>query len=202
MDKKLIAIPIILVTVFLVFVALSENLERHENLEDNKPKKIISENLPEPEINQEKTLEEINLEIEEKYSSIEDNKTEFQGTERIWQQSGPFKIDREKYRLGEKIFLIAENIKFDEKGEIILLRPLNNTHFFVYDKIPFDGSVKDAFNIYFDPKFSERREICSKDDLLGKWEIMFSNTSYKNLKFEIIDLTIPLEEEKWSKIVC
>ena len=202
MNKKLFVIPIVIVSVFLVLISVSENSDQQKNSENIEPKKIISEDLTDNQIIKEKTLEEVSLEIKEKYSDIEKNKTEFQQTERIWQQSGPFKIDREKYRLGEKIFMIAENIKFDEKGEIVLLRPLNSTHSYVYDRYLFDGSEKGAFNIYFDPKFSESRKICSKGDLIGDWEIMFSNTNYEDLKFEIIDATIPSEEEKWSKIIC
>ena len=58
--------------------------------------------------------------------SIEDK--EIQGIEKIqiesdykplpkeWITSGPFQIDRSKYAIGEKIFISAHELKFDEKG--------------------------------------------------------------------------------------
>ncbi len=44
--------------------------------------------------------------------------------------------------------------------------------------------------------------ICTKDDLLGNWTVVFQGTNYDNLKFEIVDSYIPGEEENDEEPVC
>ncbi len=113
---------------------------------------------------------------------------------RVWQTSGPFQIDREKYSLGELIFLRVGGIQPDEKGQIAFLRPLNETHYDVYITIPFDGSNPD-FNQYFRPDLSRGLGICTQNDLLGEWRVVFQGTDYENLSFEIVNKTIPGDED-------
>ena len=105
--------------------------------------------------------------------------------EREWQTSGPFQIDRKQYAVGEKIFLIIGGLNANEKGQIAVMRPLNATHYSVYLTIPFDGTVKRDFNNYLEPKISKIRGICSVDDIIGKWVMVFRGTDYPNLYFEI-----------------
>jgi len=113
---------------------------------------------------------------------------------RVWQTSGPFQIDREKYSLGELIFLRVGGLQPDEKGQITFLRPLNETHYDVYITIPFNGSIPD-FNQYFRPDLSRQLGICTKSDLLGEWKVVFQGTNYENLSFEIVNKTIPGDED-------
>ena len=141
-----------------------------------------------------KTAEEINQIIEEKYENILNNKSPYEPLPRVWQSSGPFKIDREKYVLGEKIFFIADGIKNDEKGKIILYRPINSTHAVHWSEFPFDGSIKSAFNIYFQPQLSEIRNICNTSDLVGVWTVIFQGTQYPDINFEILDKILPGDE--------
>jgi len=119
---------------------------------------------------------------------------------RVWQTSGPFQIDKEKYRLGELVLVRIGDLSTNEKGQIAFLRPLNSTHYEVYITIPFDGSEKETFNQYFKPALSTSTGTCSKDDLLGNWTVVFRGTEYENLKFEIINETIPGDEEHYKSI--
>ena len=133
--------------------------------------------------------------------SIEDK--EIQGIEKIqiesdykplpkeWITSGPFQIDRSKYAIGEKIFISAHELKFDEKGQITIVRLLNATHQFVLDVIPFDGAQKSDFNFYFTPALTINGKICSVDDIIGKWSLIFTGTDYPNLDFEIDTRVVP-----------
>ena len=68
--------------------------------------------------------------------------------------SGPFQIDRTEYALGEKIFIRINGIAYEDKGEMVFMRPLNQTHSSVYFTIPFDGTSKASFNQYFTPQLS------------------------------------------------
>ena len=132
-------------------------------------------------------------EVQEKLDKIEkiNLENEYSPKEREWITSGPFQIDRSKYAIGEKIFLIIGGLDVKEKGQIAVMRPLNDTHYAVYLTIPFDGAAKPAFNYYLDPQISKTREICSVDDIIGKWAMVFRGTDYPNLYFEITDEVVP-----------
>ena len=108
---------------------------------------------------------------------------------RDWHGSGPFQIDRKQYALGEKIFMRIGGLGFEEKGQVAVMRPSNTT--IPYITVPFDGAQKDAFNYYFDPQLSKARGLCSVDDVLGTWTLVFRGTNYPDLKFEFINKTVP-----------
>jgi hypothetical protein len=132
-------------------------------------------------------------EIQEKLDEVEkiNLENEYSPKEREWITSGPFQIDRSQYAIGEKIFIIIGGLDVKEKGQIAVMRPLNDTHYSVYLTIPFDGTQKPAFNYYLDPQISKTREICSVDDLIGKWAVVFRGTEYSNLYFEITKDVVP-----------
>ncbi len=71
------------------------------------------------------------------------------------------------------------------------MRPLDSTHYSVYLTIPFDGEQQTAFNYYLDPQLSKTRGLCSVDDVMGKWALVFRGTNYPNLNFEITDKILP-----------
>ena len=71
------------------------------------------------------------------------------------------------------------------------MRPLNVTHQSVYLTIPFDGSEKSAFNYYVEPQISKINGLCSIDDIIGKWSVVFRGTNYPNLYFDITERIVP-----------
>ena len=152
------------------------------------PSSIEVEDAFDKELRPEETKE-----VTEKFEEIEKIKEEsdFVVLPREWQTSGPFQIDRNEYALGEKIFIRIGGLQFQEKGQIAVMRPLNDTHYSVYLTIPFDGANKNAFNYYLEPQLSKTRDLCSVDDVLGKWALVFRGTNYPNLNFEIINKTVP-----------
>jgi len=119
------------------------------------------------------------------------NDTEYNPLPREWITSGPFQIDRSQYAIGEKIFLRMGGLDYNEKGQVAVMRPLNATHYSVYLTIPFDGAEKPAFNYYLEPQISKTRELCSVDDIMGKWTLVFRGTDYPNLNFEITERVVP-----------
>nr|AIF22839.1 hypothetical protein [uncultured marine thaumarchaeote SAT1000_10_G09] len=102
-------------------------------------------------------------------------------------ESGPFAIDKAQYNVGEKIFFDTDGLKFDEKGTVEFLRPINDTHHKTYIKIPFDGIDTQQFNYYFEPRLQEFTGICSMDDIAGNWKVKFSGTQYEDINFEILN---------------
>ncbi|MCH7757855.1 MAG: hypothetical protein IIA19_05210 [Thaumarchaeota archaeon] len=131
--------------------------------------------------------------VREKLDEIEKivDENTYEVLPREWQTSGPFQIDRHEYALGEKIFIRIGGLDFQEKGQVAVMRPLNDTHYSVYLTIPFDGAKKNAFNYYLDPSLSKVRGLCSVDDIMGKWALVFRGTNYSNLNFEITDRILP-----------
>jgi len=146
---------------------------------------------------------EIQSKIEEKYAELEKqitDKGEYEPAPRDWPTSGPFEIDRSRYVLGENVFVRVHNLQPQEKGQIAFLRPLNETHYSVYKTIHFDGSIKLTFNQYFKPSISALEGVCSKNDLIGDWTVVFQGTNYKNLHFKIVDQMVPGTEEHYQKV--
>jgi len=177
--------------IVMVVVLLSNQNPVPMEVEDTLNKELLPE-------------EEISPEIQEKLDEIERiaDENEYRPQPREWITSGPFQIDRSKYVLGEKIFLIIGGLEYQEKGQIAFLRPLNDTHYSVYQTIPFDGAKKSVFNYYIQPQLSKTRGLCSIDDIVGNWTVVFRGTNYTNIKFEITDEILPGEEESYSIPVC
>ena len=71
------------------------------------------------------------------------------------------------------------------------MRPLNATHYSVYLTVSFDGAKSSALNYYVEPGISKVRDICSVDDIIGKWALVFRGTNYPNLNFNITEKIVP-----------
>ncbi len=165
-------------------------------------------NNQEPEIT--KIDEPIEIELENDVSEIQEkydedkNKVDESGYYDVppieWITSGPFQIDRSEYIVGQKVFIRIGELDLDEKGQIAFLRPLNETHYSVYQTIPFDGMKKPAFNFYIQPSLTAALAICTVDDIIGEWTVVFRGTSYPNLKFEVTNEILPGEEDAYVPV--
>ena len=170
-----ISVLVIILSIILISSPKSNVIEVEDTLD-----KEVKPDTEIPEIQEKiEEIEKINLE------------NEYSPKEREWQTSGPFQIDRSQYAIGEKIFIVIGGLDINEKGQIAVMRPLNDTHYTVYLTIPFDGAAKSAFNYYIEPQISEARKICSVDDIIGKWILVFRGTDYPNLNFEISKDVVP-----------
>jgi hypothetical protein len=176
----IIGIPIIIVIIVGVIAISMMSMGQSDDME--------VEDVFDKEISPEETPQ-VGEKLEDIKKIAEEN--EYDVLPREWQTSGPFQIDRSEYALGEKIFLRIGGLSFQDKGQVAVMRPLNDTHYSVYLTIPFDGANKDAFNYYLEPQLTKTRGLCSVDDVLGKWALVFRGTDYSNLNFEIINKTLP-----------
>jgi hypothetical protein len=193
MNKLQIGIPVsigIIIAIIIVTIVFNP-VQKVMEVEDLMNKEIIFEENMLPE-------------IQEKLDEIKKNKLEnpYTPKNREWITSGPFQLDRSEYLLGEKIFMRINELQQDEKGQIAFMRPLNNTHNLTYLTIPFDGMKKSEFNYYLQPTLSKIKEICSVEDIVGKWIIVFRGTQYTNLNFEINEKVIPGDEDEYINPVC
>ena len=189
--EKGLTISIVGVSVFIIILAVILISISKSNVEDVTitPITNITTNL---QVVDNQTLN-VEAEIQKKIDEVEkiNLENEYSPKKREWQTSGPFQIDRSKYAIGEKIFLIIGELGPNEKGQIAFMRPLNATHYSVYMSIPFDGQKKDSFNYYLDPKLNKAIGLCSIDDIKGKWAVVFRGTDYPTLHFVITDEVIP-----------
>jgi len=135
-----------------------------------------------------------------------------------WITSGPFSIEKQEYYLGEKIFINARNIPIDVKAEMIFFRPTQILDEFdtsdkfkgiskdliskkiKYLTIKFDGKYKQNFNKYFEPKLSNLKNICSTNDLVGEWVIVFYGTQYTEIYFKILNQTLSWDERTFESV--
>jgi len=116
---------------------------------------------------------------------------------RNWYRSGPFAINKQEYKIGESVFITASGLTPDDAGRAIFVLPNGTTK---YISILFNGTDKSDFNQYFKPSISKARNICSTDDIIGDWTIVFQGTQYEPLRFRILNETISSELGNFQKV--
>ena len=168
---------------------------------------VIIFNLTQNEIFDEQVTElENSSEIEGLLDKIKSDKAKndsldkpFISKEREWIASGPFKIDRSEYLLGEKIFVNIDALNVNEKGKVVFLRPVNSTHYSPYHTMPFD-ETEQRNNYYFTPDLSITKGICSADELIGNWKVVFQGTKHLDLKIKVVEEILPGNEKRYDPI--
>ena len=168
---------------------------------------VIIFNLTQNEIMKEQVTEFKNpSEIEGLLDKVERDKLEneksenpFVPNEREWITSGPFKIDRSEYLLGEKIFVTIDTLNVNEKGKVMFLRPINSTHYSPYHTMPFDGSGQ-RNNYYFTPDLEIMEGICSANELIGNWKVIFPGTEYLGLEFKVTKEIVTGYEKRYESV--
>lgn len=114
-----------------------------------------------------------------------------------WNRSGPFAVNELEYRIGDNVFFAVSGLTFNDIGNAVFVLPNGTTK---YISIPFDGTQKSGFNQYFKPSISKARSICSVNDIIGEWTVMFQGTEYQPLKFRILNETIPSEIGNFQQV--
>ena len=108
-----------------------------------------------------------------------------------WVISGPFAIDKAKYRLGENIFISVHGLKPSEIGNMTFVRPGGK----IWKIIPFNGTAKSDFNYYDKPDTSAPLGIYKPEDLVGQWKVVFQGVKYNPIHFEMLNEFIPGAEK-------
>lgn len=114
-----------------------------------------------------------------------------------WNRSGPFAINKAEYKIGDNVFFAVSGLTPNDIGNAVFVLPNGTTK---YISIPFDGTQKSGFNQYFKPSISKARAICSVNDIIGEWTIVFQGTEYQPLKFRILNDTIPSEMGNFQQV--
>ena len=108
---------------------------------------------------------------------------------------GPLQINKDKYVLGENVFVYLKDIGPMDKGQVIFESPTG----IVYETLNFDGSEQTNYKKYFKPQLLKGLNLCQKEYLIGEWKVYFR--SYEDLKitFEMTNEILPNEEVHYEQ---
>tara|TARA_B100000686_G_scaffold314970_1_gene361459 strand:+ start:518 stop:1048 length:531 start_codon:yes stop_codon:yes gene_type:complete len=103
---------------------------------------------------------------------------------------GPLQINKDKYLLGENVYVILKDLNPEDKGSVLFLTPENK----IYIEWGFDGSVQDSQKKYFKPQLLKSKQLCEKEQLVGVWTVMFRDYEMSKIYFEVLPDILPNEE--------
>ena len=185
MNSKII-IPIsVVITIIIVIFSLTQS-------------KIIEEQTS-SEIGDTSEIQSTMVKIKNDKIKNDESDNPYVPIKREWITSGPFSIDRSEYILGEKIFINIGYLDKNTKGEMIFVQKTNNTHYYEYKKIIFDGS-KPQQNFYVGIYPSIPKKFCTSDSLIGEWKVIFEGTDFESLKFKVKNQIIPGMENQYEPV--
>ena len=120
-----------------------------------------------------------------------------EGKQHDYVSSGPVSVTQYKHRLGDDVFLVIGDLQPNEKDTLHIYTPKGVE----FKTIPYDGSKKSYFKQFFYPDTVAELSICTPEDLVGIWKIVFEEGSYTTLEFEMTDEWVQ-GAEKSITVVC
>jgi len=103
----------------------------------------------------------------------------------VW--SGPLGVTQYEHRLGDDVFMVMRGLQPNESGTVEIFTPLG----VLFKSFEYDGSKKSDFNLYFYPDTSVFSKICTPEELVGIWKVVFTNNAYPTLEFKMSDEYLP-----------
>ncbi len=98
-----------------------------------------------------------------------------------WIYSGPVGVSQYEHRLGESVYLTVAGLRQGEAGKIGVFTP-NGT---LYRSFDYNGSEKTSFNQYFLPDTKESLGVCTPEQLVGVWAVVFADGAHPPLPFRV-----------------
>ena len=188
-EKIIITLAIVIAIAFGITIATYVFVQTPNEIEDNKNNKFGETD----------EIGSMLKKIEEDKIKNQQSENPYEPKEREWVSSGPFKLDRSEYILGERLFVNLDYLDKNTKGEMIFTKIINNTHSYEYKKIKFDGS-KPQYNFYIGMNLNMPRGLCNVDQLIGNWELRFEGTNYESIKFKVLDEILPGSERLYEPV--
>ena len=106
---------------------------------------------------------------------------------------GPLQINKDKYLLGENVFVFIKDLRPQDKGQVQFFTPGG----ILYETMGFDGEVRDFQKKYFKPQLLKGKNLCEKEDLVGTWTVMFKDYEMSKLYFDIVPDVLPNQEHQF-----
>ena len=108
---------------------------------------------------------------------------------------GPLQINKDKYLLGENIFVSISNLRSQDVGSVLFITPTG----IVYDDWGFNGMERESQKKYFKPQLLKSKNICEKEKLIGEWTVMFKGYDMQKIHFEMTPDILPNMEYQFVK---
>ena len=108
---------------------------------------------------------------------------------------GPLQINKDKYLLGENVFVILKNLRPGDQGSILFITPGN----IIYDEWGFNGNERESQKKYFKPQLLKGKNLCEKEDLVGEWTVVFKGYEMSKIYFEVLADTLPNQEWQFEE---
>jgi hypothetical protein len=188
-SKIIIIIAIVVAIVFGIIITINVLSLTQNEIDDEKNSKFGDVD----------GIESLLKNIEKDKMKNDESENPYVPKERAWVSSGPFKLDRVEYVLGERIFVNLDYLDKNTKGEMIFTKIINDTHSYNYKKIKFDGS-KSQNNFYIGINLNYPRGLCNVEQLIGDWELVFEGTNYESIKFKVLDEILPGSERIYEPV--
>ena len=110
---------------------------------------------------------------------------------------GPLQINKDKYLLGEHIYVILRDLRPQDVGHVDFITPGGK----LYETIAFNGEVNDFHKKYFKPQLLKSKDLCEKDQLVGTWTVMFRGYDMAVINFEMLPDILPQHERYFVECV-
>ena len=107
---------------------------------------------------------------------------------------GPLQINKDKYLLGENVFVVLKDIRPQDKGTIEFYTPGG----VLYNTMGFNGQEKEFYKKYFKPQLLKAKNLCQKELLIGEWTVVFKGFENAKLNFEMISDILPGQEHQFE----
>ena len=107
---------------------------------------------------------------------------------------GPLQINKDKYLLGENVYVILNNLRPQDKGTVQFFTPGG----ILFNEMGFNGENKDYAKMYFKPGLLKSKNLCEQKDLVGTWTVMFEGYEQAKLYFEMTPDILPNQESHFE----
>tara|TARA_B100001146_G_C16178555_1_gene433549 strand:- start:413 stop:1012 length:600 start_codon:yes stop_codon:yes gene_type:complete len=120
------------------------------------------------------------------------------------QISGSLQVNKDKFLLGENIFIIIDHKHDFEVGTLVVLGPDGKP----YIEYAFNAEEKESWKFYFRPDMRMSKQLCVADDIVGEWKFMMlfqgnvNDVMYEPITVTVLDKVLPGEGYKYNKNVC
>ena len=108
---------------------------------------------------------------------------------------GPLQINKDKYLLGENIFVFLKDLRPMDKGAVQFFTPEG----ILFNEMGFDGKEREFQKKYFKPQLLKSKDLCEKEQLIGTWTVMFRGYDEFKLYFDVLPDILPGEESYFVK---
>jgi hypothetical protein len=103
---------------------------------------------------------------------------------------GPLQINKDKYLLGENVYVIITGLKPQDEGSVLFITPGG----ILFDEMGFNGENREFQKKYFKPGLIKSKNLCEKEQLVGTWTVMFRDYEMSKLYFEMLPDILPNQE--------